>query len=177
MDGTSLINILFLFGMSADVSKEIYEQDINRHLNQIKHLLDVKVEFEPIFEQTYPENGRFLNETNRLKLGIGQMAVYIFSSRLEKLYLKVGSVQSNSNARFRGQHYGFTTASTLAKSVQNCQRLASHYKDLRQTTYKWNLIFKCDNPRIARFIESYLAMALNAEFEEDFHKITCKSCK
>lgn len=51
------------------------------------------------------------------KLPSGHSAIYIFIYKNE--VLKIGKANSNSNARFTSQHYGFSTPSTLAKSLCN----------------------------------------------------------
>ncbi|WP_432631857.1 hypothetical protein [Brachyspira sp.] len=51
------------------------------------------------------------------KLQSGRSAIYIFIYKDE--VLKIGKANSNSDARFTSQHYGFSTPSTLAKSLCN----------------------------------------------------------
>lgn len=49
----------------------------------------------------------------------GYAAIYLFAygSETEYEYLKIGKANANSDARFTSQHYGFSTPSTLAKSI------------------------------------------------------------
>lgn len=49
----------------------------------------------------------------------GYAAIYIFAyeSGTKYEYLKIGKANTNSNARFTSQHYGFSARSTLAKSI------------------------------------------------------------
>ena len=51
----------------------------------------------------------------------GYAAVYIFAYKTGNKYecLKIGKANAKSNARFTSQHYGFSSPSTLARSICN----------------------------------------------------------
>ena len=106
-------------------------------------------------------------------LPVGSMAVYVFS--LNGKTLKVGKAGSNSDARFRSQHYNpKSAASTLAASIlKDPAQVGNPTIDIdsvgrwiRENTDRTNYILKADiGIEILTLLESFLQCLLKPVYE------------
>lgn len=99
----------------------------------------------------------------------GYCAVYIFI--YEEKILKIGKVNEKSNARFCHHHYGFSTRSTLAKSI--CSDPDFYNKGINKENVKeWmynnlqriNILIKSNKAAIS-LIESMLHYIFRPKYE------------
>jgi hypothetical protein len=98
-------------------------------------------------------------------------AVYIF--KWEETYLKVGKVNSNSNARFQSQHYNpASSPSNLAKSILNDGELNHLIGDLgvsqwiKTHTTRFNVLIPSElGKNFVHFAEAFFILKCNPRYE------------
>jgi len=61
-------------------------------------------------------------QPHQLPKGYAAIYIFVYEDGDQYEYLKVGKANTNSEARFTSQHYGFSTRSTLAKSLCKDER-------------------------------------------------------
>lgn len=112
------------------------------------------------------------------KLPSGHSAIYIFIYKDE--ILKIGKANSNSNARFTSQHYGFSANSTLAKSLCEEEDFISLgiNKDnvkswMLKNLWRINIYVRADEEKTelakTELIEAILHYAFRPRFEGNIH--------
>lgn len=111
-------------------------------------------------------------------LPLGYSAIYIFIYKSE--FLKIGKANSNSNARFKSQHYGFSANSTLAKSLCEEEDFISLgiNKDnvkswMLKNLWRINIYVRADEEKTelakTELIEAILHYAFRPRFEGNIH--------
>lgn len=102
----------------------------------------------------------------------GKMAVYIFEKGGQ--FLKIGKAGSNSDARFRSQHYSpYRAQSNLARSLLNDPKSAAYQLDesninswIKQNIRRIDLLLDEDvGIFVLNFLEAFLHCALNPKYE------------
>lgn len=94
-------------------------------VDDIRHTMEYVEEITQKLGYAFPSKSYYIEDAgcpHKLSsLPKGYAAVYVFVYRTENKYeyLKIGKANVNSAARFTSQHYGFSTSSTLAKSICN----------------------------------------------------------
>ena len=114
----------------------------------------------------------------RPNLPSGYSAIYIFIYKNE--ILKIGKANSNSNARFKSKHYGFSANSTLAKSLCNDKNFISLgiNKDnvkswMLENLHRINIYVRADEEESelakTELIEAILHYTFRPRFEGNIH--------
>lgn len=78
------------------------------------------------------------NQPKCLKKGYNAVYIFVYETNNTKEFLKIGKANSKSNARFTSQHYGFSSRSTLAKSLNKDKDFTYLHLNKRNTK-KWML--------------------------------------
>ena len=158
--------------------KEPYLYMIENTMNLIEKLSD-ELGY-PITKDDYYIEDMGCPHKQPTQLRTGYSAVYIFIHVMdvaddEVLYqfLKIGKANSKSGARFVSQHYGFSTPSTLAKSLcsdPEFQRLGVCQATIKEWMFKHlarvNIMIKNECGKAAtELIESIMHYHLRPKYE------------
>ena len=112
-----------------------------------------------------------LNTHIPLPLPLNSAAVYIFE--WNKVYLKVGKVNSNSNARYQSQHYNPNSSnSNLSKSLLSITEFQSLIGDsrigdwIKMHTTRYNIIIPINlGKNFVHFAEAFFILKCQPKFE------------
>jgi hypothetical protein len=101
----------------------------------------------------------------------GYNAVYIF--KYNEIYLKVGKVSGNSNARYQYQHYSpNSNGSTLSKSLQNDENFNDIINDqnigvwIKENTTRFNILIpEVITNYFLHFTEAFFILRCRPKYE------------
>ena len=136
-----------------------------KHIEEIAKNLGYKLGYYEIEDMGCP------HKQPNLPSGYSAISIFIYKNEI----LKIGKANSNSNARFKSQHYGFSANSTLAKSLCNDKDFISLgiNKDnvkswMLENLHRINIYLEPDKAK-TELVEAILHYAFRPRFEGNIH--------